>query len=211
VGELVYAYLHGQPWPATTHYGDLGIDLARRLLQSESLSRHLRSHIPAGGGRATVYGLLRFSTEISGNTLFLPRPDALPLRDLPVLGTIALASTAEDVRELLDRVARSPRGGCLIVSLEPPEGAALRTIAAQLSAALRRQAFPPDQPLVLLVRQNLGKALGNYVTEWGQLPVHLVVLDEVAVRDAHYVQIGRLRQQVVPVSFHGLYEPEDAA
>jgi hypothetical protein len=48
-------------------------------------------------------------------------------------------------------------------------------------------------------------ALGSYVTDWGKLPLHVVVIDEIAIDpDAHFVQIGRLRDRVVPVSFHGM-------
>jgi ethanolamine utilization protein EutA len=62
----------------------------------------------------------------------------------------------------------------------------------------------------LLVRENLGKVLGHYVTQWGTLPLNLVVIDEVAVRDAQFVQLGALRSQVVPVSFYGLNEQGDS-
>jgi ethanolamine utilization protein EutA len=61
-----------------------------------------------------------------------------------------------------------------------------------------------------LLRENLGKVLGHYATEWGALPVDLVVLDEVAVRNAQYARVGRPRDQVVPVSFYGLNEPGDS-
>jgi len=207
VGELVYAHVRGEPWPPTTHFGDLGIDLAKALWNSRRMSRDLHTHVPAGGGRATVFGLLRHSTEISGSTLFLPRPDVLPLAELPALGELSSESADADLADLVGRVRRSPRGGCLVVSLAAADGDAVRALGGRLAAALRQHAFPGDHPLVLLVRENLGKVLGHYVTEWGQRPVNLIVLDEVAVRDAHYVQIGRLRQQVVPVSFYGLYEP----
>ena len=40
---------------------------------------------------------------------------------------------------------------------------------------------------------------------WGTLPVQVLVIDEVTRRDAQYVQIGALRNQVVPVSFYGLH------
>ncbi len=207
VGELVYAHLAGRPWPPTTAFGDLGIDLARRLVQSEHLGAHLRTHPPAGGGRATVYGLLRHTTEISGSTLYLPRPEVLPRPDLPILGGITPATPDADLAALFARVRRSPRGGCVFVQLRPADGATVRTFGGRLAAALRQIAFPADRPLVLLVRENLGKALGHYVTEWGRLPLNLVVLDEVAVRDvrdAHYVHLGRLTRQVVPVSYYGL-------
>ncbi len=204
VGELVYGHIQGAPWPATTQFGDLGIDLARRIVQSERLSRDLRTFIPAGGGRATVFGLLRHNTEISGSTLFLPRPELLPLPELPVLGRVTLTTSDADLRELLDRVQHSPRGGCLFVSLAPAGAAAVRTLGGRMAAALRQAAFPAHHPLVLLVQENLGKVLGHYVTDWGRLAIDLAGIDEVAMRDAQYVQIGPLRKQVVPVSFYGL-------
>jgi ethanolamine utilization protein EutA len=209
VGELVYAHMQGAPWPATTQFGDLGIDIARRLLQSERLGRDLRTFIPAGGGRATVYGLLRHNTEISGATLFLPRPELLPLPELPVLGRVTPTIPDADLTDLLDRVLHSPRGGCLFVSLASADAAAVRTLGGRIALALRQSAFPPRHPLVLLLRENLGKVLGHYGSDWGRLAVDLAVIDEVAVRDAHFVQIGRQRDQVVPVSYHGLHASRD--
>src|SRR5262249_59587998 len=55
VGELIYAYLDSGIWPSTTHYGDLGIDLAQRLLTSPRWGQRLRRVRPASAGRATVY------------------------------------------------------------------------------------------------------------------------------------------------------------
>ena len=43
-------------------------------------------------------------------------------------------------------------------------------------------------------------------TAWGAFPLNLVVLDEIAVRDAQYAQIGALHHQVIPISFYGLQE-----
>jgi ethanolamine utilization protein EutA len=210
VGELVYAHLRGEPWPSTTQFGDLGIDLARRVVQSKQLARDLRTYVPAGGGRASVYGLLRHSTEISGSTLYLPRPELLPLSAMPILGSVSNVSTDGDLCDLVERVMRRPRGGCLFVKLTAADVAEVRMLGGRLAAALSRAPFAGQRPLVLLVRENVGKVLGGYVSEWGQLPANLIVVDEVPVRDAHYVHIGCLRQQVVPISFHGLYETGDS-
>jgi hypothetical protein len=62
---------------------------------------------------------------------------------------------------------------------------------------------------VLLLRENLGKLLGNYATGWGTLAVPLVVLDELDLKDAQYARIGSLRNQVIPVAFHGLRAARD--
>jgi ethanolamine utilization protein EutA len=204
VGELVYAHLQGQPWPPTTHYGDLGIDLARRIVRSPAWAEHLRQYRPASAGRATVYGLLRHSTEVSGSTLFLPHPEILPLADMPILGGLSAASDDAQVRELLERVRRSARGGCLRVSVGGQGAAAVRALGQQIARVLREVAFPAEHPLVFLVRENVGKVLGHYVTAWGVLPLNLVVLDEVTLRDAQYAHLGAAHDQVVPVSFYGL-------
>jgi ethanolamine utilization protein EutA len=204
VGELVYSALEGRPLPPQSHYGDLGIDLARRLLQAGFLTDECRRYRPDGGGRATVYGLLQHSTQISGSTVYLPHPEDLPLADLPILGTIRESSSDEDLRRLLDLVRRHARGGCLRVEStnHGPEG--VRVMGRRLAEALRHLDFPSDQPLVIFVQQNLGKVLGHYISEWGALPLHLAVVDEICVRHAHYAHLGMIRDQVVPVSVYGL-------
>jgi ethanolamine utilization protein EutA len=209
VGELIYAHAAGKPWPPTTCYGDLGIDFAQRIATSAVWLPHVQRYQPASAGRATVYGLLRHSTDVSGSTLFLPRPDILPLADLPILGKVSVASTDAQLRDIFDLVLRSRPGGCVRVEIGGDGAAVVRALGSKLAAALRTLSFPAAHPLVLLVRENAGKVLGHYVSEWGRLPLCLVVIDEVTARDAQYVHIGRPRDQVVPVSFYGLNSEGD--
>jgi ethanolamine utilization protein EutA len=206
VGELLYVHQGGSPWPPTTCYGDLGIDLARRVAAAPAWAEHLRFCRPISAGRATVYGLLRHSTEVSGSTLFLPRPEALPLPEVPILGTVSPATTDEELTDVFALVRRSGRGGCVRVLLEDVKAATVRDFGQRCACLLRELAFPADLPVVLMMRENLGKILGHYVTAWGTLPLNLVVIDEVAVRDAQYVHVGRPHDLVVPVSFYGLTE-----
>jgi len=127
VGELIYDHLRGRPWPSTTYYGDLGIDLARRLLDRALLSRNLSDYQPAAAGRATVYGLLRHSTEVSGSTLFLSRPEALPLPEMPILGTLSPMTSNEQLSELFALLRRSSQGGCLRIDLSGAVAAMVRS------------------------------------------------------------------------------------
>ena len=210
VGELVYSHLSGLSWPTTTYYGDLGIDLARRLVGMREWADHWRSFVPAGGGRATVYGLLRHSTQVSGNTLFLPNPGVLPLRNVPIFGSISPQSTDDEIRHGLELVRRSGQGGCLSVRLPMEENSRVRELGGRVARLLRDDAFPASTPLVLLVDRNLGKALGHCVTDWGRLACNVVVVDEISFRRAQFLQIGRMQNQVVPVSFHGMNETEEA-
>jgi len=204
IGELIYAYAAGNGWPGTTRFGDLGIELAQRIVASPGLSRHIRSHRPASAGRATALGLMRHCTEVSGSTLFLPDPTLLPLADVPIFGTIGSATDDVRLQAMVELVQRSQRGGCLIVETESHGAASLRTMGERLAGTLEHAAFRPEQLLVLLVRKNIGKALGQYVTRWGAQPWRVVVIDEVTPRDAQYVRVGRPRSGIVPVSFYGL-------
>ena len=59
-------------------------------------------------------------------------------------------------------------------------------------------------PLVLLLESNIGKTLGNYLSNWGQRPESLLVIDEIPDRQAQFIHVGRPLKQVVPVSFFGM-------
>ncbi len=203
VGELCHQLRQGRS-PPLTAYGDLGIDLARRLLQAPWLKA------PAGVlvgemSRATSLGLLLHATQLSGSTVYLPRPERLPLRDIPILGTMSGASTAEELRALLDRAARCPGGSALRLTLEGPLGPAAERAVAALSPALEEMSFPWDRPLVLLVEQNAGKFLGHRVTRWGRRPLDIIVLDQISIPEAQFLHVGRSREGLVPVSFHGMW------
>lgn len=211
VGELAYRAVRGESLPGTTAFGDLGIDLARRICQSPLLSRNLTTHIPAALGRATVHGLTKYSTEISGGTLFLPQPEMLPLTDLPVLGRLGPETGEQEFRELLALAARSAGGACLRIEATDMGGAGIKALGERLTAHLVALQFPVDRPLVLLAAGNIGKTLGNYATRWGRLLVKLIVIDEIPDRAAHFVSIGSLRSGLAPVALHGLEARLDRA
>jgi ethanolamine utilization protein EutA len=204
VGELVYRALDGQPLPSTTFFGDLGIDLSRRLLASPQWSDNFRQFRPACAGRATVYGLLLHTTQISGSTMFLPDPAMLPLANVPIFGCVKAKSTKGQIRDILQLVARSPHGGCLQIEAAERGAAEVAALGEEIATSLAAIGFPSERPLVLLAEENIGKVLGQYVSRWGAFPVKLLVLDEIAIRDARFVQIGGPHNQVVPVSFYGM-------
>ena len=203
VGELVYAALAGQPPPGQTAFGDLGIDLANRLLQTP-WAADLREFAPPAGGRATAFGLLRHSTQVSGSTLFLSDPALLPVRDLPILGSIAADLPQPQWQALLDLIQASAPGSCVQIDLADASADKVRGLGTRIRQALQKRRIAPDRLLVLLVSGNVGKTLGHYITQWGLAPRSLVVIDEVGLTDARFVHIGRLHDNVVPVSYYGL-------
>lgn len=197
VGEIVYNLILQKDIYDTTAYGDLGIDMAQYLIRYSPWAKSFGNFIPAAGGRATSFGLLRHSTQLTGSTLYLPQPELLPLRDVPIFGTLHAAADATAWQGIMRLLVR---GGCVKVSLADRRAAAVRDLGHRLAASLPVS----DTPIVLLVPGNVGKTLGSYITQWGARPRALIVLDEVDVPDARFLHLGRLREGVVPVSFHGL-------
>lgn len=203
VGELAYRAARGDALPPTTAFGDLGIDLARRIAQSPLLGRHLCTHLPAALGRATVLGMAIHHVHLSGATVFLPDPRILPLAELPIVSRLAHDAGDEAMGAALLLAWRAHSGGSIAVDLGDARQVTVRSFGQRLADALVASRFPAERPLVLLVEQNVGKALGNYATRWQSLPIKLIVLDELPDRGAAFVTLGAPTEQLVPVSFYG--------
>ena len=213
VGELIYKIAAGEALPSTTFFGDFGIDLALAIANSPILSANLKTHMPEHKGRATVVGLTLHSTEISGNTIYLPnqkhlsQTNDLPLRNLPIIARLFSDSTADQWHSAFTLAANCQQGACIQISACKQSANTLeqiRAFAAQIRHALQASKYAPSKPLVILVDTNIGKALGNYICDWGQSQYNLMVIDEVTLRNAQFVHIGRVHQGMIPVSFYGL-------
>ncbi len=177
------AHLDGKPWPATTAFGDLGIDLARaRLVHSRlaqiatTLRRRFR---PASAGHARPsMGCFGTAPKSRAATLYLPDPKILPLADLPILGTIASGIIGEDDAARTDRPGGSERARRLLFArMSEPERRARdkpkpkpslgrselghsRARAHESPRRCRRPLSPrTGRALVLLVSENVGKVL----------------------------------------------------
>ena len=203
VGEVVYQIAAGKPVPSTTFYGDFGIDLAQAIVASPVLSANLKTHVPENLGRATVTGLALNSTQVSGSSIYLPNSDLLPLRDIPILAKLPFDAPLEAWQQALSQAKTRAHGACLQVTQLPQNLQKIRAFAHMLSSEISKQNL--NMPLILLIESNFGKTLGNYITNWGKLSLQLVVIDEVATRDAHFVNLGKLQQGLIPISFYGMY------
>lgn len=210
VGELIYRAVAGQSLPTTTFYGDLGIDLAKAIIASPILSRSLTTIAPENEGRATVYGLALHSTEVSGNTLYLPNPNVLPIKHLPIISRVSGDITKQELAVALKLICQSQTGGCLQIFIKDSTG--FRTDKVNMIRQLGQMFYEilkelqPSQtlPIVILVDCNIGKSLGAYATDWGKLTLNLIVIDEVLLKDASFVNLRTQHQQVIPISFYGI-------
>lgn len=191
VGELIYSFILGQPWPPTTFYGDFGIDLAQKILQSPLLSRNLKTHLPKHLGRATLYGLVLGSTEISGSTVYLSPLAHLPCLDVPILGEIESA---------LDLAQKSQTAAAFTISAHLKNLSEIKSFVDRIKNSL----LTLRSPIVLFVPKNIGKTLGNYLNDWGNSALNLIVIDELEVnpKKAQFVSLGAVKNGVIPVSLY---------
>jgi ethanolamine utilization protein EutA len=122
---------------------------------------------------------------------------------LPIVAKLPANASAEQWQSAFVLASNCKQGACIQVTagnnLEQ-----IRTLAAQIKHALGANIHAVRRPLVIMTESNIGKALGNYICDWGQLDYNLMVIDEVAPRNAQFVNIGRMHQGMIPVSFYGL-------
>lgn len=215
VGELVYQAGAGAKPPGATYFGDLGIDLARRIVESPLLSAHIDKIIPENRGRATVYGLTLHNTELSGSTTFISDPNLLPRRDLPIVARLPVDADEKHIRQALELANGNNGGACIqvLTTLDADSAAEMhfpkadslarvKTLGQRLRGVCAQ--VKPQNPVVLLTPRNYGQTLGNYATNWRQDPYAFIIIDEIPDRQAHFVNIGRLHNNIAPVSFYGV-------
>jgi ethanolamine utilization protein EutA len=151
-----------------------------------------------------VYGLTLHGTEVSGTTIFLPRPEILPFIDLPILGTVGDSTSDAELLRVFELAGRAAAGAVLCVELTAADMLTVRSFGGRLARQFEGRPFAVNRPLVLVVAGNVGKTLGQYATRWGQIATALVVIDEIPSRRAHFATIGQPRNGLVPISYHGL-------
>ena len=211
VSEFIYGREAGR-------YCDLGPDLADAIsAQVEKWGR------PVGaahqGIRATVVGASQYTVQVSGSTIFLDPPDAVPIRNVAVIAP-ALDLSDDDIDETAVATAVSMAltrldlaGGEKPVAVATPwRGSAtfhrLRALCRGLIAGLR-PVLDNGHPLVLVADGDIGGLVGIHCrTEEGLLNP-IISIDGIELKEFDYVDIGEGLQATgaVPVVIKSLLFP----
>jgi ethanolamine utilization protein EutA len=176
-------------------HGDQGLALARALEARRAL---LPAPVVVGseGIRATVVGASQFTVQLSGSTIFVSAPDALPVRNVPVVraevSTLAAAAAAVDGAGAI-ALAIPWRGA--------PQHAALRALGESILAAAGAH-----RPLVVALDADVAHTLGRILVDELGAAGALIVVDGLDLRDLDYVDIGEVVRPagVVPVVIKSL-------
>jgi len=178
-----------------TAHGDQGLALARAL---EARRARLPAPVVEGreGIRATVVGASQFTVQLSGSTIFVSTPAALPLRNVPVVRAEA---------DALATAAASVEGTGAIAFAIPwrdaPQHGALRALAESVLAAAGAH-----RPLVVALDADVAHTLGRILVDELGATGPLVIVDGLDLRDLDYVDIGEIVRPagVVPVVIKSL-------
>jgi ethanolamine utilization protein EutA len=211
----VSEYVYGRE---TASYGDLAPDLAAALHEARRRGRLPADLLPVGEGiRATVIGASQFTVQLSGNTVHISNPAVLPLRNLPVVHP-RLPSELLDEQQVATAIREAFRRLDLEEGERPvaiafswrgePCYRALYALAVGLTRAMPRS-IRAGFPLVIALREDVGRSLGGILTEELSVVADLVSIDGLQLLELDYVDVGEVIQpaNAVPVVVKSLAFP----
>jgi len=182
-GEAVISFSGGvadcieqeQPWLA---FGDMGPELGRAIRESGLCSR---AYILGQETiRATVIGAGCHSAQLSGSTVFHQNM-TFPLKNLPVV------ESAEALRTL---------DGPGVLALQGMPSPAYGQVAAMAEEMIR--AFE-DGPVILALREDMAKALGQQIALRMGTGAAVVCIDRVSLKAGDYLDVGAPVGPALPV------------
>jgi ethanolamine utilization protein EutA len=195
----VAEYLFGHE---TEGHGDIARDLAVALAARLRARGALPLVDPGQRIRATVIGASQFSAQLSGSTIHLGHPGALPLRNVPVVrldqplaGDIdpaAVAAAFERCAARQDVATRGPVALALSWSgpVSYPRLAAVARAISRVAGSPDGQEDAGDNVLILVVDADIAQSLGAILTEETGLRRRLLVLDGVELADFDFIDVG---------------------
>jgi ethanolamine utilization protein EutA len=209
----VSEYIYGRE---TMDYGDLGRDLARGItgaLAKKQISYPVSD--PGQGIRATAVGASQFTVQVSGNTNYVSDPQALPIRNLPVLtladsldGVINPIAIRDQIAQALVRFDIDEADTTVALAFKwggDPSHARLHALAAGICLGLA-DAATKGRPIILVSEGDISNNLGQLLVNELKVKGAIVSLDGLQLREFDYIDIGELSQpaNVVPVVIKSL-------
>lgn len=198
VAEYIYGCETGE-------FGDLGAHLARAVL-ARCADREVLE--PRERISATCIGASQYTVQVSGNTIFLSEPGVLPVRNVPVAAVGGLevpshAMVADAIRHALRRLDLEEGRDRFALAFHwhhGPEFTSLRELCAGIVTALP-ETVRAGRPLFLVIDADVAGLVGHTLHDELGVAGPLVCIDQVALREFDYVDIGTVlpNQGVVPV------------
>jgi ethanolamine utilization protein EutA len=192
-GVSEYIFGHEQE-----EYGDIAQLLASELTSELSKRTALPLVDPGQRIRATVIGASQFTVQVSGKTIYLPKPDILPVHNVPVVhvgmnlsGDFDADAMAEAIRGTMKNMDVEPRSRMAIAFAwtGDPEHSRLMTAGRAIVAAVAPGGVRNDL-LLLMIDGDIGKTFGQLLHHELNLPGDIISIDGVQLQELDFVDVG---------------------
>jgi ethanolamine utilization protein EutA len=206
----------------TERFGDLGAPLGQALRRRTDDGALPFGLLPAGECiRATALGASEYSVQLSGNTGWIPNPDALlPRRNLQVVKPVydldeevSADVVAEAIRRHLVALDTEHSGDDIALALTwrgLPAYDRLHAFAAGVRDGLADR-IAEGRPIYVMLDGDVAMTLGRLLRDEIGVTNDLLVVDGLSLRDFDYIDIGKVRHpsRTVPVTIKSLLFTND--
>lgn len=205
VAELMYGGLN--------HYDDIGKILADQM---NSLTTGLTAAVvePANKIRATVIGAGAYSLSISGSSCFMDDQIVFPIRNVPVIrvdveqSNLSFEHVVSRINAAFRRYDRIEGEDVVALYFKDPVRASypqLELFARSIEAA-HADSIKNGIPIILIFGTDIACGVGNVIRRETELKTNLLTLDELALKEGDWVDIGEplAAGQVFPVTVKSL-------
>lgn len=196
VGTYVYETVEDDKklYDLCRQYGDIGPFLGQALRKKfEAFGLKLLQ--PKQTLRATVCGVGAHSMRLSGNTIYLEK-EILPIKDLPLIKSTYTGDPVSWCQEVIKRKSYYEEDCAIYIDYQ--EEVTYGQIKILAHAIIDEIQLLMKQ-LVLVVCQNIGKALGQTIACQKEKAKPLICIDHVKVASESYIDIGEPVGEAVPV------------
>ncbi len=186
-------------------YGDIGVILGKAVVKSPAFCNKILQDA-AETMNATVIGAGNFSMEVSGSTIEY-QGCTFPWKNIPVvefeLTQQKLETLGKEIRGAVSRFQEEEDSVQIALAskgLKCPSFAQIEKMAQEITAATEPER-EKGRPLILILQEDIGKALGQALKR--ELPRNspLLCIDHIACHNGDYIDIGTpiASGRVVPV------------
>ena len=159
--------------------------------------------------RATVIGAGQYSLQVSGATTLVTEDNEFPIRNIPVVVPYLPQETPtpEEIKAAIDlsykRIDLKEGEAPVALAFHRTIGLSyerLKSFAKGIVSAIPT-IVEKEMPLILVFKDDIGNSVGNVMKRETELKKNIISIDEMALREGDYIDIGEpmANKQVVPV------------
>lgn len=188
-------------------YGDIGVLLGKSIKNSR-LFDGFKIHKPSETIRATVVGAGTHTTDISGSTITFTK-DIFPFKNIPILKLSESDEELDDenlsqvIKEKLNWFNLEEGNQLIALALKGVRNISFKELESLARSIIKgmEEIIDADQPLIVIVENDIAKALGQTINNFLDYKKDIVCIDSVKIQSGDFIDIGKplANGKVVPV------------